>query len=216
MKIVPQVFAPFRPTLSAAFYGKPFDARIDEGSFPPEISPSACAQAEQVHGNNIAVVSAPGIFLDADALITTSQRLPLLMRTADCFAILLAARNGAAIAAIHAGWRGLAHHIIPRTLKKMGGLGISPSELFVALSPSIHRPFFKNPKSETPLFFHDFIGPENTIDLWKIAEQELLESGVPKEQIEIPKICTFCDPEKQFWSHRRGELGRNLSVIALL
>lgn len=60
---------------------------------------------------------------EADAAITRRPGAVLVVRTADCLPILLAAADGTAVAAIHAGWRGLAAGVIEATVARLGTAG---------------------------------------------------------------------------------------------
>src|SRR3990167_8574949 len=67
---------------------------------------------KQVHGAAVAVASAdrPRTWTrpEADVIATDDPRAAVGVRTADCVPILLAEETGRVVAAIHAGWRGLA------------------------------------------------------------------------------------------------------------
>ena len=95
----------------------------------------------QVHGNLIASLSedASRPFSGAaevgmcDGLITDEPGLGLALQTADCVPVLLAERRGRAVAAAHAGWRGLVAGILEATVACFGHHGITPDELVVAV-----------------------------------------------------------------------------------
>jgi len=63
-------------------------------------------------------VSASGLAGEGDALITSQKDLILAIRTADCVPILVVGEGGQ-IAAIHAGWRGVANGVVSETLSEM-------------------------------------------------------------------------------------------------
>ena len=69
------------------------------------------AWPQQVHG--IEVVDAVGARgCQADAVYSESPGQVCAVLTADCLPVLLARRDGGAVAAVHAGWRGLADGVI--------------------------------------------------------------------------------------------------------
>lgn len=83
--------------------------------------PSEPRWLRQVHGTRVvdhADWDAAGPEPEADAAITVETGSVLAVRTADCLPILLAAADGSAVAAIHAGWRGLAAGVIESTLSR--------------------------------------------------------------------------------------------------
>lgn len=76
------------------------------------------AMLSQVHGAAVVVAQSPGLLGEADALITRQRGLLLAIRTADCVPILVVGHDGE-LAAIHAGWRGVAAGVISATLSRM-------------------------------------------------------------------------------------------------
>ena len=73
---------------------------------------------EQTHSTHCVVVEEDDNRL-ADAAITRQPNTVLAIMTADCLPIVISNINGTEVAAIHAGWRGLANGIIDETLSKM-------------------------------------------------------------------------------------------------
>lgn len=68
---------------------------------------------QQVHGREVLVLhagSADG--RKADACVTDQPGLACTIMVADCLPVLLASEDGAAVAAAHAGWRGLADGVL--------------------------------------------------------------------------------------------------------
>jgi len=71
----------------------------------------------QVHGARVVRVgaadaNAAGVAHDADAAVTTVPGVACIVQAADCLPVLLAAANGRAVGAAHAGWRGLAGGVV--------------------------------------------------------------------------------------------------------
>ena len=75
---------------------------------------------------------------DADASYTTHNKVVCSIRTADCMPLLITDEAGSFVAAIHAGWRGLAFGIIENTLKKINTKG----KFIVWIGPHISQEFF--------------------------------------------------------------------------
>ncbi len=71
---------------------------------------------------------------EADAAFTRQPGVVLAILSADCLPILLCAEDGGEIAAIHAGWCGLAAGVIEACVQR---LATSPSELLAWLGPAI-------------------------------------------------------------------------------
>lgn len=91
------------------------------------------AYVNQVHGSEVARVSASGVAGDADALWTTEEGLPLAIFTADCLGVVLHARGAVGVA--HAGWRGAAAGVVTRLRGDMTASGHGPG--WAAVGPGI-------------------------------------------------------------------------------
>lgn len=77
---------------------------------------------QQVHGVSVAALG-PGAADGgvADAAVTRTRRLACTVMVADCLPVLLALADGSAVAAAHAGWRGLAAGVLERTVAQLRG-----------------------------------------------------------------------------------------------
>jgi YfiH family protein len=84
----------------------------------------ACLQ--QVHGKDVVVVAPPapdGRPPQADALVTATPGVTLMVRAADCVPVLLTDAAGAVIGAAHCGRPGMVAGIVPATVVAMRELG---------------------------------------------------------------------------------------------
>ena len=84
--------------------------------------PAAPALLQQVHGTRVVRIGSAdfgGGPPEADAVVANRPGDICVVRTADCLPVLLCSRDGGEIAAIHAGWRGLAGGVIEATLDSM-------------------------------------------------------------------------------------------------
>ena len=79
-----------------------------------EAEPKGLLRARQVHGANVVGVAAcrAAQAPEADAVVSTEAGVWIGVVTADCVPILLASERGDAVAAVHAGWRGLAAGVV--------------------------------------------------------------------------------------------------------
>jgi polyphenol oxidase len=110
--------------------------RVAEGLRVPA---SRLARVRQVHGAAVATAEeALAGTLEADAVLSSSTDVAIAIQTADCVPLLLADVGRGAVAAVHAGWRGLAARTIAAAVAAMGGsFGTEPSDLIAAIGPSI-------------------------------------------------------------------------------
>lgn len=155
--------------------------------------------AQQVHGDNIAVVTEKMRGQGAtdyktaipatDALITNIPGICLMVTVADCVPIILYDLKKTAIGAVHAGWKGTLKLIAQNTvnlLKKE--FGTTTKDLIVGIGPSTGPCCYE-------------VAPNTHFNLWRANKDQLIKSGVREENIEIAEICTKCRVD-QFFSAR--------------
>ena len=94
----------------------------------------------QVHGNNVEVISAPtDQILTCDGLVTRVAGVTLAVLVADCIPLLLSSQN--VVAAVHVGRRGLVNGVAAKTVNIMRELGAG--EITAKLGPSICGPCYE-------------------------------------------------------------------------
>ena len=76
----------------------------------------------QVHGADVAWAM-PGLVPEADALLTYTPDLGLLVRVADCVPVVLATEERDTIGVIHAGRKGLVAGVVPAAAEILVGRG---------------------------------------------------------------------------------------------
>ncbi|HIG79810.1 MAG TPA: hypothetical protein EYQ47_07480, partial [Cycloclasticus sp.] len=86
--------------------------------------PSQPVWLDQVHGINAIDISDSDVngtaVPQADASIARNQHSVCAVMTADCLPVLLCKADGSAVAAVHAGWRGLLSGVIENTVSQLG------------------------------------------------------------------------------------------------
>jgi purine-nucleoside/S-methyl-5'-thioadenosine phosphorylase / adenosine deaminase len=99
-------------------------------------------RVHQVHGVDF-LVRRPGdlpltVRPDADIIVSNDPTVAIAIQTADCVPILIADRRTGAVAAAHAGWRGLAAGVPRVTVEVLAReFGCRPGDLVAAAGPSI-------------------------------------------------------------------------------
>ena len=88
--------------------------RSNRELFARALAPARPCWLRQVHGSGVVRLSgsSPAGESEGDIAITDRAGLACTVLTADCVPILLAAGDGSQVAAVHAGWRGLAAGIV--------------------------------------------------------------------------------------------------------
>ena len=165
------------------------------------IEPEQIILIDQVH-ENMVVEAKVGVLKKADAVATNKPGLCLVVRVADCVPILLFDPKKRAIAVVHAGWRGSIQNISVKTLQFMQDkYKINPRDVEVGIGPSIGPCCFEVKEDVANQFKPKYRTMEKTIDLWQVNYDQIRRMGIKKENINIAKICTKCNPD-QYFSYR--------------
>ena len=157
-----------------------------------------------------------------DASRTILTNVVCAVMTADCLPILLCNKQGNEVAAVHAGWKGLADGVIENSCEIMRS---SPTDILAWIGPHISQVNFE--VNETVLnrfahYSHCFVKGRSEgkyqANLQAIAQAKLAALGI--SDIYTADMCTYKN-EKQFFSHRRAthqgisNTGRMVSGIYL-
>ena len=187
---------------------------------------SSLLYASQSHSTNIEIlrqypkgdttISYP---LDGkDGFITQLPDVLMMIKVVDCQAILLYDPKKEVASIVHAGWRGSVKNIPGNAVHLMHTyFGCNPEDIIAGVGPSLGPccAEFRNWPQELPPDFSSFQVSENHFDFWAISQNQLLEAGLPRENIEIAGLCTKCHPEV-FYSYRgEGETGRFAVTIGI-
>lgn len=184
-------------------------------------SVSALRYLEQVHGDKIHEVSlgSPGTELvgEGDAIITHDPGIALVIRTADCIPILIFSRQTGLIAAVHAGWRGLAAGIVAKTISKLcDEQGAKRDTLQVIVGPCIAANSYEVGQEVASQFSVaarcQRPNGKFSLDLLCVLKEQLNNLLISESQIELHVADTFTSSE--WYSARRGDTLRNFAVIA--
>lgn len=105
----------------------------------------ALATMRQVHGNDVAIVQAADVVPEVDALVTRAPGLVLAVQVADCTPVLLWDSEAGVVAAVHAGRRGLAAGVVPRTIAVMTELHARPERMNALVGPGICAEHYEVP-----------------------------------------------------------------------
>lgn len=182
----------------------------------------------QVHGCQIADISCKTELTDisdADAAYTNAVGEACAVLTADCLPLLVSNSAGTEVAAIHAGWRGLAAGVISNTVEKFRA---NPEELIVFLGPAISQSAFQvgaevrqcfldasrfglEPMIEQAFLKDGESHDKYFADLYALARLELQALGVRRTF--GGSRCTYSENHSFFSYRKEGATGRFASAI---
>ncbi|MDP9202452.1 MAG: polyphenol oxidase family protein [Gemmatimonadota bacterium] len=147
---------------------------------------------------------------EADGHIATERGTALAVGIADCVPVFIAHPSGV-VALLHSGWRGTAARITSKAIDSLERYGIAASELAVHLGPAIcGRCYEVSAEVREQLTGQPTIRPGN-VDLRSLIAEQASAAGV--RRVTVSASCTLCDND-QFFSHRAGNSGRQIAVIA--
>ncbi|MBN2192023.1 MAG: peptidoglycan editing factor PgeF [Polyangiaceae bacterium] len=158
-----------------------------------------------------------------DALVAARGGRACCVRVADCVPILLADRVSGAVAAVHAGWRGVAADIVGLAVAALRRAVAREVELVAAIGPHISTAAFEVGDDVATILAG--IAPERAVvqrsplgrphvDLGNLVRVQLERAGVASDDIDDVPGCTVADADR-FFSYRRdgARSGRHLAAI---
>jgi polyphenol oxidase len=216
------------------------------------VEPSRLGRLRQVHGS-AAVVRRKGSghaerdegnLDEADIVLTDDAARAITIRVADCQPILIVDRRTQAVAAAHAGWRGLAARVPIVTVERLAvEFGSRPQDLLVAIGPSIGACCYEvggDVRARFASFADAEVEPWFAVepavlagnapvatlpatrrpghwffDGWQCARDQLTLAGVPSDQIFVAGLCT-ASHGGVFCSYRRDGAGATGRMVGVI
>ncbi len=175
----------------------------------------------QVHGKHIHDVDATKLNmapLSADAMVSQQSGRGLAIMTADCVPIVLYQPTSGKIAAIHAGWQGLACGVIQETVNRFTDSGPIKAWIGVCISQENYEVNVdvrdkllagcitnqtlsqKHIDNFVSLFSISFYDDKIKLDLPKLAAMQLEAAGATVVN-DLPVDCSYADTH--YYSYRR-------------
>lgn len=164
-------------------------------------------RARQVHGalvldGDAALKTCAG---EADAIVASRADRLALVRVADCVPVLLAGPQGARVAAVHAGWRGIVAGVVPAALEALGECAAA------AVGPCISAAHFEVGEEVADVFravelgevVSEREGSRPHVDLRRAVRIQLLRARPElRHALDASNLCTYAHAD-ELWSHRR-------------
>lgn len=172
------------------------------------------ATAHQVHGDRILVhhgswsgwlrASA------ADGHVAITPGTAMAVTVADCVPVFIA-HPGGATAIVHSGWKGTLANVTRRAVELLVASGLSARDLSLHCGPSICGGCYEVSPDVYGRLTGRRVSAPAPVDLRALIALDARAVGV--ERITISPWCTRCHNDR-FYSHRCGDEGRQLGVIA--
>jgi YfiH family protein len=193
----------------------------------------AISSLKQTH-SDIAVsattVIRSGDPVEADAQYTDEKRIALCIRTADCVPVLIHDIQSGTIAAIHAGWRGVANGIIVKTGRTLAEKGAKLSSARAWIGPHIGVESFevgddvaaqlesavdavRGYSSESSSIVSGY--DKKHVDLMRIVRAQLSSLGIDRARVMECNVNTVTSDRHESFRRDREKGGRQWSFIAL-
>jgi YfiH family protein len=176
----------------------------------------------QLHGARVADAESVAEPPVADASTALARNVVCAVLVADCMPVLFADVRGRAVAAAHAGWRGLAAGVLQATADALRSRLNDPrAELIAYLGPAIGAEAFEVGADvlaamlatlpQAASAFRPLGGGKYLADLFALGRQALAQRGV--EAVYGGTESTYAQPQR-FYSFRRDRVtGRHAALI---
>ena len=174
----------------------------------------------QTHGDTVRLYKVNNE--DGDGILTRLDNFAIGVFTADCVPILLYDTVNNIIGAVHSGWRGTVSGIVIKAMKKMVlEFNTKPENVVAYIGPHNRGccyevgeevlKEFRNCKTFEGL---DYVTGRK-LSLKSCIEEQLLISGLKKENINDIGLCTYCSQGYKLHSYRKAsaDYGRMYSFI---
>jgi YfiH family protein len=169
---------------------------------------------KQEHG--LLIHEAPwdsGEEISGDAIFTVKPEIALVIKTADCMPIFFWDEKTPIVCAVHSGWQGTVGNILENTVNRVV---LDKKSIRFFLSQSIRQSNYEVQEDVVCNFrdkYPDSFYP--TLKGFQLGLERALSKQIqlisPEAKFFDSGICTFEHPD--FYSHRRGDRGRNLNII---
>ena len=175
----------------------------------------------QRHGARVVETGSPADGAPADGIVAREPGMVCAVLAADCMPVLLCDRSATVVAALHAGWRGIAAGILEAGIRAAGP---APGELMAWLGPAIGAERYEvGPDVRDALLAADpdavdAFRPSGRPGRWRADLERVVRRRLGRcavGSVHGGGTCTASDPGR-FFSHRRdGVTGRMATLVWL-
>ena len=189
----------------------PTDVKVNRSILSDQIG-MPIAFMNQTHSDRIVLVENGKNIPDADALITTTQRVAVAVMVADCIPLLL--KSDVAVAAVHVGRKGLVNGITRKTIDAMRDLGAEVIHSYIGPNIcggcyEVGADIFEEVISKYPTSDSSERSGKKTLDLVAGLKTDL------KDTVLLDLSSCVLEDNHTFSYRRDGTTGRQAGVIWL-
>lgn len=163
------------------------------------------------------VVGREPMGLQADAVITATPDISVMLMVADCVAIAVHDPQKQVMASIHAGRHSTVTDIIARTIGAMQrDFGCDPADMLAWLSPNAAQnsyPLDYFDQVDQPQW-QDFVrrsDGKTYIDMRGYNRQRLIDAGIRPDSIQVSSVDTVTSSD--YFSHSAGDTDGRMAMI---
>lgn len=182
-----------------------------------DLSNNKIVLLEQIHSANISftnsrIVSRVEQISECDGVLSSEDKIILVVRTADCLPVIFFSLPKGYIGAAHIGWRGTLKNLIGKMIRKMNDAGIKNHDIYIVVGPAINQCCYEvdiDTYSEFMSTMERFKnvafkphGEKYRLNLTRLNYELALESGIDRNHIDHFPFCTSCNSDV-FFSFRR-------------
>ena len=160
-----------------------------------------------------------------DGVMTDMPGVFVGVSTADCIPVLLYDVRHKVCCAIHAGWKGTAKRVVEKAMLSMYlAYDTDAKDIKAVIGPGISLKNFEVGDEVYEIFAANNFDMERIschyekwhIDLWECNRLQLVDNGVPEDNIFVDGTCTYDNTDDFFSARKLGKMsGRILSGLML-
>ena len=171
----------------------------------------------QTHSKNIRISNTAKFYNDADGIINPNGELICSIKVADCLPVYFSSKVSNTIGLAHAGWRGLVNGVLLNMLSGFSKIKTDLGSITVLIGPSINSCCFFVKDDILDLFDKSYIVKEKnksfSIDLRKMAIDQMVNNGIRFDNIISIDRCTYCDNDRYHSFRREGSKAGRMQAI---
>lgn len=155
----------------------------------------------------------------ADALVTSSRGVGLLLPVADCVATVIYDGVQERIALVHLGRHSTVANLMAKVLEHMHTLGSDTEDIVIWMAPSVQQAHYRMEYfdlKDSPEWreYCEYRDDGFYVDLQGYNHARAIDAGVLPEHVIISSVDTAVD--RNYFSHSQGDTAGRFAVLAMV